>query len=105
MFTVIINCRDKRYSEGSLCINNRTNSYLLPLSYISDYSHARLEYLSLMCVLYILLCLVCFPYCTSHSHGVIFGVWSANASVGNIIGAFLVRYSSGHVHHITLYVL
>ena len=25
-----------------------------------------------------------------HSHGAVFGIWSANASVGNIIGAFLV---------------
>ena len=24
------------------------------------------------------------------SHGAVFGIWSANASVGNIIGAFLV---------------
>ena len=27
---------------------------------------------------------------TVYSHGAVFGVWSANASVGNIIGAFLV---------------
>jgi len=30
------------------------------------------------------------PFLHIRSHGAVFGVWSANASVGNIMGAFLV---------------
>ena len=33
---------------------------------------------------------VLYVYPCLYSHGVVFGIWSANTSVGNIIGAFMV---------------